>query len=545
MRRLGVALGLAVVAALAQRALVGHTLTGARRPPARAELDPPRQSTPLVPVSNRWSARRTLTRPVAAGMTLTVLSIIASVVAWPQASIAALVAVATGGFLLTTGLRLFYYASGWRASMERSRAPAPPARGDLPLYTVMVAMYHEANVVEALFAALNRLEYPKDRLQVLVMVEHDDPETAGECRRLARPGWEVVVVEPGTPKTKPRALNAGLSLAQGELLTIYDAEDRPDPDQLLKAVNAFHAAGPDVAALQARLDFYNADQTLLTRLFACEYAVHFGVYLDGLARCRHPIPLGGTSTHFRTSAVRDVGGWDAWNVTEDCELGMRLAATGRGVATLDSTTWEEAVPVAGRWIRQRSRWVKGFAQTALAMVRHPFAGAAAMGVRSYASALVSVAGVPVILAIQPAFWAALWLYAGLRTAGADVGWLEAAYPEPFLSLAMVSLLVGNFAIVLAYIAVLYQQSRFGLVRYALLVPAYHLLASIGAWKGLIQLALRPHHWEKTEHGLSVEGAPAGAPSPPLAIEPPYVIGLPSHRAPATYSVARGAAERLR
>jgi cellulose synthase/poly-beta-1,6-N-acetylglucosamine synthase-like glycosyltransferase len=224
------------------------------------------------------------------------------------------------------------------------------------------------------------------------------------------------------------------------------------------------------------------------------------------------MPLGGTSTHFRTEAVRRVGGWDAWNVTEDCELGMRLAAAGYAARTLDSATHEEAVPALRAWIRQRSRWVKGFAQTALTMTRAPVRSARAMGVRRYLAALVTVAGVPVVLMSQLVFWLLLWLYAGLRAAGADVSWIEAAFPAPLLMLGMLLLLVGNFAVLLAHVSAVYQQERYDLVRYSLLLPAYWLLASLGAWKGVSQLVSRPHFWEKTSHGHAVEpAAPVAGP----------------------------------
>jgi glycosyltransferase XagB len=460
----------------------------------------------------QWSASRTLTRGQAAAGAAVVAMLLAGLALVPHAAVAVLTGALTALFLTTTGLRIAYFLAGYRALAERAQERVATPAAPLPVFTVMAPVYREAAVVPALLDALAELDYPAERLEVLVLVEHDDLQTRAACAAHVRPGWRVVDVPPGEPRTKPRALNVGLEHTTGELLTIYDAEDRPEPDQLRRAVAAFAAAGPEVASLQARLDFYNARQNLLTKWFACEYAPHFGLYLEGIAARGHAMPLGGTSTHFRTEAVRRVGGWDAWNVTEDCELGMRLAAAGHRSGTLDSETHEEAVPLLGTWIRQRSRWVKGFAQTALAMTRAPLAAARAMGPVRYAAALVTVAGVPLVLLLQLVTWGLLWLYVALRAGGSDVAWIEAAFPEPLLTLGMLSLLVGNFAILLAHVAAVYQQRRYDLVRYALLLPAYWLLASVGAWRGVAQLVSRPHFWEKTRHGLATEVAPPSAPT---------------------------------
>ena len=464
-------------------------------------------------VWREWSAARTVTRRQAIAALVAAIALAAGLVLAPGVAVACVAGVFTLCFVATTTMRIAYFSRGH--GVEDLIVPASTRRA--PRYSVMVPLYHEARVVPKLLDALEALDYPRDRLEVLVLVEHDDPVTRRACERHLREGWRIIDVPPGFPRTKPRALNVGLEVLTGELLTIYDAEDRPEPDQLRRAVQAFDALPDEVASLQARLDFYNSRQNVLTRWFACDYAVNFGAYLEGIAHSGSPMPLGGTSTHLRTDAVREVGGWDAWNVTEDCELGMRLAAAGYASRTLDSTTHEEAVPVLRAWIRQRSRWVKGFAQTALAMTRAPIRTARAMGVRRYLAALVTVAGVPVVLMSQLVFWVLLWLYAGLRAAGADVHWIEAAFPAPLLMLGMLLLLVGNFAVLLAHVSAVYQQERYDLVRYSLLLPAYWLLASLGAWKGVSQLVSRPHFWEKTSHGLAVE--PAAPVAGPVAAVP--------------------------
>ncbi len=456
-----------------------------------------------------WSSKRTLTPAQRAVGVLAILALAAGLVRRPVATVTLGVAALTLLFAFTTLVRLVYLYRGYRTVRGRASRP-PQLPEDPPRYTVLVPLYHEANVVPALCDALARLDYPPDKLEVLVLVEHDDPETHVACTESVRPGWRIITIPEGQPRTKPRALNVGLASATGELLTIFDAEDRPEPDQLVKAAEAFHRLPAYVAGLQARLDFYNQGQNPLTKWFTCEYLAHFGLYLQGIAAYRDPMPLGGTSTHFRTDVLREVGGWNAWNVTEDCELGMRLAAEAYDCLTLDSVTWEEAAPRLRTWILQRSRWVKGFAQTGLVLLRHPIETARAMGPVRYASSLVVVASMPVTLCAQLVFWITLCAYFLLHSTGGDVHYIKAVFPEPFLTLGLTSLLLGNFAILLAFVSAVYERRRYELIKWALVAPVYWLLMSIAAWKGVLQLFRRPHFWEKTAHGLAVEPATAQA-----------------------------------
>jgi glycosyltransferase XagB len=459
----------------------------------------------------RWSAETTLDgRQAALGVTAG-LALAAALVLDTTLTLTLLVTGFTLVFVLTTWQRLVYSYRGFRRGPS---AHAPLAEPRLPAYTVLVALYKEANVVPRLAEALAAIAYPRDRLQVVLLTEEDDPETLEACLRHRRPEWEVLAVPAGAPRTKPRALNAGLALARGELITIFDAEDEPATDQLKRAAAAFASHPERVACVQAELDYYNESDNALTRWFGCEYAAHFGLHLAGIAASGHAMPLGGTSTHFRTKAVRDVGGWDAWNVTEDCDLGMRLAASGYRAEVIDSVTHEEAVARVRPWLRQRSRWVKGYAQTALAMTRNPIRSARAMGPGRYAAALLNVAGVPLVLCSQIVFWALLLTYFGLREGGADVSAIEALFPGAVLALGVVSLMVGNFAVLLFHVAAVYQRERFALVSWALVLPVYWVLASLGAWRGMAQLVWRPHFWEKTAHGISARHElpqPAAAP----------------------------------
>lgn len=451
-----------------------------------------------------WSAEETVTRRQLVLAAALGAGLLAGFIVAPVPAASALLGFFVIVFLVTAAYRCWYFLVAHRQWGHQPETVE--LRGELPAYSILVPLYREANVLPRLLAALTRLDYPADRLEVLFLVEHDDPETRAAVPDDLPEGWRAVVVPPGEPRTKPRALNVGLPQVRGELFTIYDAEDRPEPDQLLKAARAFAAVPAEVACLQARLDFYNSHQNLLTKWFTCEYATHFGLILDGIARRRHPLPLGGTSTHFRTSVVRELGGWDAWNVTEDCELGMRLAAAGYDSGTLDSVTWEEALPVLPRWFRQRSRWIKGYIQTGLVLLRTPLFTGRAMGWGRFAAALANVAGASIVFLFQPFFWLLLWIYFGLRAGGVDVTPIEAAFPGPLLALGLVSLLVGNFILLLANVSAVYDLGRYDLVRHSLTIPLYWALASVGGWIGAIQLVSRPHFWEKTQHGLAVEAA---------------------------------------
>ncbi len=290
----------------------------------------------------------------------------------------------------------------------------PPARplprprdAALPVYTVIVALHREGRVIGQLVEALCRLDYPPAKLDIKLVIETGDRETADALARLALPAHiQVLTAPPGHPRTKPRALNVALPLARGALTVVYDADDRPDPGQLRDAVAAFAHLPRRIACLQARLAIDNADQNLLTRLFALEYAALFEAINPGLLGMGHPIPLGGTSNHFRTRVLQEACGWDAWNVTEDADLGVRLARAGYGIADLPSRTLEEAPGTLRGWLRQRTRWIKGFMQTCLTHSRQPLVAVRQLGLAgAFALAttilgtVLSALGYPVFLGL--------------------------------------------------------------------------------------------------------------------------------------------------
>lgn len=398
----------------------------------------------------------------------------------------------------------------------------------LPVYTVLVPLYREADVAAKIIAALGRLDYPADRLDVKLLLEADDAATLAACRDL--PVFcEIIIVPDCRPKTKPRACNHGLAAARGEFLVVYDAEDRPDPDQLKKAVAAFRRH-PAVPCFQSKLNYYNPDQNLLTRWFTIEYSAWFDLFLPGLHRQDAPIPLGGTSNHFRTAVLREVGGWDPFNVTEDADLGIRLYRRGHRTLVLDSTTWEEANARLPNWIRQRSRWIKGYLQTHLVHTRHPLATLRELGLFRYISFHLTVGGMAGMLLLNPIYWAAALLYgtlAGMDLAAGAGLWEVIAMPRSdggsyhawqmvftaegdtrAWSLISVSFFTATVALVVAnlvFIAINWLGARRRRLRRMLvpilLAPAYWLLISLAAWKGCVQLLYKPFYWEKTVHGL--------------------------------------------
>ena len=369
---------------------------------------------------------------------------------------------------------------------------------DLPTYCILIPLYREAKVLGPLVESLSRLDYPREKLDIQLLLEEDDGETVAAVRELQLPpSFRAVIVPDSYPKTKPKACNHALFQSTGELLVIYDAEDRPEPDQLKKAVVAFRKVPERVICLQAKLNYYNQRQNLLTRWFTSEYCVWFDLFLPGLHAIRAPIPLGGTSNHFKLPYLQKLSGWDAFNVTEDCDLGVRLHKRGYATAVIDSTTWEEANSNLWGWIRQRSRWVKGYLQTYLVHMRRPIGLLRDLGVRDWLNFQLTIGGIIFCFIANPIYWAMTIVWFLTRWSV-----ISAMFPSWVFVLGALCLVLGNF--VFAYLAVAGCMKRgyYDLVKYAVLTPAYWVLMSIGGWKAALQLLSRPHYWEKTEHGLA-------------------------------------------
>ncbi len=373
----------------------------------------------------------------------------------------------------------------------------------LPVYTVLVPAYKEPQVVAAVVASMAALEYPPSRLEVLLLLEEDDAETIAAARTACRgTPVRVVLVPAGEPRTKPKACNYGLMLSAGEFVTIYDAEDHPEPLQLRRAVVAFRRSARDVACLQARLSYHNAEQNLITRWFTTEYDTWFRWLLPGLVATGAPIPLGGTSNHVRGDLLLDVGGWDPYNVTEDADLGVRLARCGWRVAVLGSTTMEEANSDFVNWIKQRSRWYKGYLQTVLVHMRSPRRLVDELGVKGTAGFLLFVGGTPLLAMLNPVFWGLSLLWWLDRPA-----FVQALFPAPLYYIGMLCWVAGGTGLVYFGVANARSSGKPHLALSALLAPLYWAMMSLAAAKALIQLIFQPSYWEKTTHGLNQDDPP--------------------------------------
>ena len=370
----------------------------------------------------------------------------------------------------------------------------------LPIYTILIPMYREAASLPGMLDAMRRMDYPASKLDIKLVLEADDRETLNAAYQL-KPHYhfDIIRVPPHAPRTKPKACNYALRYARGELVTIFDADDRPDPKQLKKAVVAFRSLPKDVVCLQARLNYYNANDNLLTRFFSLEYTTLFHFMLYGLERLGIPLPLGGTSNHIALARLKELGEWDPYNVTEDADLGTRLAARGAKTRMLDSYTMEEAPNQIMPWIKQRSRWIKGFMQTWLVHMRHPRALYRSLGVRGFIGFQFFIGLSCFTFLTAPIVWALslLWI-------ASMVSWHHFAFPlwlMWFTGFNLVLNITTHWYLAL-YSALHYRKYKTPMAIAALLYPLYLLLHSIASYKALWQLFVKPHFWEKTTHGLA-------------------------------------------
>ncbi len=379
-----------------------------------------------------------------------------------------------------------------RDAVAETRIAAQP----LPKISLIIALYRESATMPSLLEALMGLDYPPDQLEVIFALEADDDETISALSALALPDWaRVLKVPPGKPRTKPRALNLALRFARGDIIGVYDAEDRPESDQLRKVARAFAAAPAKLACVQARLAYYNARESWIARCFAIEYHMCFAVLLKELADLGAPIPLGGTSMFIRREALESAGGWDAHNVTEDADLGMRLARAGFQSGVIDSTTWEEAAASPKPWIRQRSRWLKGFLQTWISQTRAPLDMARRLGLPRALAAQVILLVPPAMFLLQPVFWASTlyWLATGAF-------WMQGVFtPAAFALIALT--LAEQATVFAAALLALKRRREWALAPWVFTLPFYWPMGAAAALKALVELVVAPSYWDKTTHGV--------------------------------------------
>ncbi len=393
---------------------------------------------------------------------------------------------------------LFKYARAVPALPTQRMLDALPADRDLPVYTVLVPLYKEKESVRRLIASLCALDYPKSRLDVKLIVEEDDTSTIEAIMAAHPPAmFELLRVPYSLPRTKPKACNYALAFARGEFVTIYDAEDQPEPDQLKKSVAIFRAMPPEVVCLQARLNYYNRSENMLTRMFAIEYGGLFSFMLPGLQALHIPIPLGGTSNHLRLNRLREIGEWDPYNVTEDADLGIRLATEGQMTLPFDSLTLEEAPVLVSAWLKQRSRWIKGYMQTWRVAMRHAGTLYRRFGMAGFIGFQLFVGAASLIYLLAPL----MWLVSGLWAVGA----MPVAVVPSWVIFVSLAVFCCGIAVQWALAAVVVRELKWegaGMRAAVALYPFYWVLHSVASFRALWQLFFAPYHWDKTQHGLS-------------------------------------------
>ena len=374
---------------------------------------------------------------------------------------------------------------------------------DLPIYTIFCPLYKEWRVVPQFAAAMEKLDYPKDKLQIMFLLEENDAETIEKIREAALPyHYESVIVPHSSPKTKPKAMNYGLRHVRGDFLVIFDAEDVPEPNQLKKAIVAFRRLPENVVCIQAKLNFYNSHQNLLTKLFTAEYSLWFDLVLPGLQSLNAPIPLGGTSNHFKIEPLRSLSRWGAFNVTEDCDLGLRLANRGYRTAIVESTTYEEANSDLLNWYNQRSRWIKGYIQTYFVHMRSPEIFTSKRTFLDFIYFQLTVGGKILSMFINPLMWLLTITYFVFRP---QIGpYIETLFPGPILYIGVFSFFIGNFLYLYYYMIACIKRGHDSLVIYIFFVPFYWLAMSLAAWKAFYEVIVKPHYWAKTIHGLHLD-----------------------------------------
>ncbi len=432
-----------------------------------------------------------------------VLAVLALLIAWSVTAPHILLPLVVGAcnllYVCTLGFKLLLCFAGMKQTPHPTHEEmlALPEDAGLPVYTVLVPLYREVESVTRLIEALSAFDYPKSRLDIKLIVEAEDFRTISAIKAARPPAcFEIIHVPYSLPKTKPKACNYALAFARGEFVTIYDAEDHPEPSQLKKAVACFRASDASVACLQAELNYYNRGENILTSLFAIEYATLFRFMLPGLYRLRMPIPLGGTSNHIRRECLQKLGEWDPYNVTEDADLGIRLAAHGYRTLPLRSLTGEEAPIKLSMWIKQRSRWVKGYIQTWAVAMRQPYQLYKAFGLTGFIGFQLFVGAASLVYLVSPVVW-------GLTAVWA---WQMAGHPAPIPSWVLASAAsVFIIGLLIQWGLALLVVRRMGWRRMLSAVatyPFYWFLHSFASLRAIWQLCVNPFHWEKTDHGIS-------------------------------------------
>jgi glycosyltransferase XagB len=229
-------------------------------------------------------------------------------------------------------------------------------------FSILVPARHEQDVLAHTVTRL--LDSTHTGYEIIIIVGHDDPETASTAQAVAAaaPGRVRVVTDTHAVKNKPKALNTALPHCRGNVVGLFDAEDQVHPELLAHVDHAFRAAAADV--VQGGVQLVNYHSSWYSLRNCLEYYFWFRSRLH-LHATKGFIPLGGNTVFVRTELLREIGGWDEQCLTEDCDLGVRLSARGaRVVVAYDSlmVTREETPSSLYGLFKQRTRWNQGFLQ---------------------------------------------------------------------------------------------------------------------------------------------------------------------------------------
>ncbi len=428
------------------------------------------------------------------------LAIFASLISFPQTTVTLLLSWVLIALSATTGLKI--------AAIIAQRSPKKPKGRQLadkslvyklPVISIMVPIFKEEKVINKLIKRLSLLKYPKELLDVCLIVEAEDSLTIAALEKINLPQWARTIIVPnGTIKTKPRALNYAFNFCRGSIIGVYDAEDAPEPDQIYKVARHFQRADKDVACIQGILSFYNSKTNWLARCFSIEYATWWRIIMPGFSKLGLTVPLGGTTLFFRRDILEKIGCWDAHNVTEDADLGVRLAREGYRTELIETVTNEEANCHLWPWIKQRSRWIKGYAITYAVHMRTPLKMIKEIGVWRFFGFQVLFLGALSQITLAPILWS-FWL-------------LPFGIPHPLSNLlgtpiliALIALfLIAEIATLSASFIALAEAKKRSLWPWVPSLILYYPLATFAAFKGLSEILFKPFYWDKTAHGLHDE-----------------------------------------
>lgn len=404
-------------------------------------------------------------------------------------------------FLIAIVFKLFLALVGSRLELYQAVSKSELRNiidDELPIYTILLPVYKEDNLIKKLIWNLQSIDYPREKLDIKLIIEEDDDKTLNAVRNLNFPAiFEVIIVPFHMPKTKPKACNYAIQFARGKYITIYDAEDIPDTDQLKKVVALFNKLPENYICVQSALNYFNRNENFLTRMFTLEYSYWFDYMLPGLDTLDIPIPLGGTSNHFKMDALVELGAWDPFNVTEDADLGVRAYAKGYKVAIVNSTTYEEANNESINWIRQRSRWIKGYMQTYLVHMRNPVALWRKLGWKGFLGFSFFIGATPLTFLVYPLLLGIFISYLVF-----DFSTIRTLFPDWVLFMSIFNLMVGNILMIYVNMMAVFKRRFYELILFAIANPVYWLMHSVAAYMGLYELIVKPFYWQKTNHGIS-------------------------------------------